>query len=56
MQHDQNPLEEYIADHYGICIADVCKCLKTGWMGRNCDNWRPVNAKNWDELIKENGG
>lgn len=56
MQQYQDPLQEYIADNYGICIADVCMCLKTGWRGRNCDNWKAVNAKNCDELIKENGG
>jgi hypothetical protein len=47
----RNDLADYIADHYGECIAlHCCPCLRDGWRGRACPNWNPVAASNWEEL------
>jgi hypothetical protein len=47
-------LSDYIADHYGTCTSNLCKCLFPGhsWLGRACPNWRPVKAKTWEELYE----
>ncbi len=50
-------LPDYIADNYGKCdLGTQCKCNRNGWLGRRCEKWRPVKAKNWEELLKEIGG
>ena len=42
---------DHIADNYGHCVLDAnCTCLKKGWRGRLCQNWRPVTARTWEEL------
>jgi len=42
---------DYIAQNYGHCaMGDYCTCLKKGWRGRFCPQWRPVAARTWDEL------
>lgn len=43
-------LAEYIADNYGVCRVEPCDCLRYGWKGRMCRNWKPVEARNWEEL------
>ena len=49
-------LSDYIADNYGECVRDTdCYfandgCRKIGWLGRACPHWRPVMARDWDEL------
>jgi hypothetical protein len=45
-------LSEYLADHYGECARESCRCLlpKNPWLGRACSNWRPCGARDWDEL------
>lgn len=49
----RDDLAEYIADNYGTCRAVKCRCLKHGWRGRDCPQWDPVAARNWDELKRE---
>lgn len=58
----RNELADYIADNYGSCERGAdCYwgrdgagrfngCLRVGWRGRDCENWRPVEARTWDEL------
>jgi len=42
---------DYIAQNYGHCaMGAYCTCLKKGWRGRFCPQWRPVAARSWDEL------
>lgn len=43
-------LADYLADYYGRCRVATCLCLKHGWHGRQCANWQPCGAKDWDEL------
>ncbi len=48
-------LAGYIADNYGRCRVEPCRCLRPGstWLGRACPNWKPVKARTWDELRDE---
>jgi hypothetical protein len=46
-------LASYIADNYGLCVLEPCRCLKDGWLGRGCPCWFPVKARNWAELQAE---
>jgi len=43
---------DYIADYYGRCRLDRCRCLDTttSWLGRACPHWEPANASTWDQL------
>lgn len=43
-------IAEYIADNYGECSVEPCICLKTGWIGTACFNWKPTRAVNMEEL------
>ena len=49
----RNDLPDYVADNYGECSLERCACLRTGWTGRGCQNWKPVQARDWDELLVE---
>lgn len=42
---------DYLHDTYGICAADKCKCLKSGWYGRECPNWTPIGLNSFEEMI-----
>lgn len=52
-------LAAYIADNYGQCdLGGLCYrkgCLnpKNEWLGRGCQHWHPVKARNWEELKLE---
>ena len=58
----RDELADYIADNYGTCArgsdcywgtnvaGKLNGCLRVGWRGRDCAHWRPVEARNWDEL------
>src|SRR5258706_2811578 len=45
-------LSDYIADNYGTCALDGCRCIGTDriWLGRACPHWRPVEASTWGEF------
>lgn len=45
-------LAEYLADHYGECALEPCRCLRpeNPWLGRGCSNWRPCGARDWSEM------
>jgi hypothetical protein len=45
-----NDLADYIADNYGLCTLEKCKCRNDNWLGRACPNWRPVTASTLEEL------
>lgn len=54
----RNNVLDYVLDTYGTCDLDKpprnnCYwgpgCLKTGWRGRGCPHWHPVEG---DELTK----
>lgn len=57
-----NELAEYLADNYGVCRrGSDCYhgtdergqpngCLKTGWLGRKCLYWEPLEAVDWIDL------
>lgn len=49
----RNDLPDYIADNYGECALAGCYCLRKGWIGRACPHWKPVKARDWDELLVE---
>lgn len=40
----------YIKDHYGLCEADKCFCMKTDWVGRKCPYWQSCNCNTYEEL------
>lgn len=58
---------DYILEHYGTCDRDHGKqndcywgkdvaerengCLKTGWRGRNCPHWHPVEGETLTTLL-----
>lgn len=44
------PPADVFADHYGTCKAKVCKCLRDVWRGRECSNWVPISATDWEGL------
>lgn len=60
-------LAEYIANNYGVCDRgddcfhgkdekghhNGCLYFTNPWLGRGCPHWKPVKAKNWEELAKE---
>lgn len=54
-------LADYIADNYGECVRgpacyhaqDGCRHPGNSWLGRQCPHWRPVKAKDWEELRAE---
>lgn len=39
-----------IRDTYGICSADRCTCLKYGWIGTKCENFKSFGATSFEEL------
>lgn len=45
-------MKDYLADHYGTCTAEKCRCLRPGnpWLGRRCEHWVPVGVGSWEEL------
>jgi hypothetical protein len=57
----RSELAEYVADTYGTCDRDRpgrndCYwgkdgCLKTGWRGRGCPHWHPVEGADFDKLM-----
>ena len=50
----EEALAEMLAHNYGTCLASTaCKCLKTGWLGTGCPNWRPLQSKTYADMIKE---
>lgn len=46
--------EAWFLDNYGVCALRKCQCLdpKVPWKGRLCFNWKPLGAKNAEELRK----
>ena len=52
--------EDDFLDMYGECMSTEkatvnnprCRCLKTGWLGRKCPNWKPLGARGPDDLLK----
>ena len=60
----RNELLDYLLDHHGHCDRDRPKrndcywgpgCLKTGWMGRLCPHWHPVEGDDLERLITAHG-
>lgn len=63
----RNDVLEYVLENYGHCDRDNGKqndcywgkdalgrengCLKTGWRGRNCKHWHPVDGQELMSLI-----
>lgn len=48
-------LSDFISDNYGLCsLGPNCECLKQGntWLGKACQNWRPVPYRSWDEMLE----
>lgn len=45
-----DPLPEYFLDHYGLCAIQPCACLRDGWRGRGCINWKPLGVTSHKEL------
>jgi hypothetical protein len=45
-----NDLADYLLDNYGICALTPCACLRSGWIGRQCQNWLPNGARTWEDL------
>lgn len=43
---------EYIKNHYGTCINNVCICGKVVWLGVRCQNWISCNCNTYEELGK----
>lgn len=51
---ETNPDAAYFLDHYGECTAlpaKPCVCLRAGWQGRDCPNWKPWGVRSADELM-----
>lgn len=58
---------DYVLEHYGTCDRDAGKqnncywgkdgagrengCLKTGWRGRDCPHWHPVEGETLATLL-----
>ena len=46
-------MAEYLLDNYGECALGSARCyhgpgpqcLKLGWRGRACENWKPLGAR-----------
>lgn len=61
----RNDILEHLLDTYGTCDRDQGKrndcywgqegCLRTGWLGRRCKHWHPIEGEALDLLIRSHG-
>lgn len=47
-----DPWPEYFLDRYGSCAIRPCVCLRDGWKGRDCLNWRTLCITSHTELLR----
>lgn len=61
----RNELLDHILDTFGRCDRDQPKrndcywgpgCLKTGWRGRACPHWHPVEGDDLDKIMSAHIG
>lgn len=46
-------LSEYLLDNYGKCSRGAfCICLKSNWIGQQCQCWIPLGVTTYEELDK----
>lgn len=48
----RQPDSDYYLNNYGTCSITPCSCLKTGWLGTLCYNWKPLGVKSLEELTQ----
>lgn len=54
MSIDAKAMEEYMADNYGKCDLEKCKCLLTRtWKGRMCEHWHPLDFKSIEDMSND---
>jgi hypothetical protein len=52
-------MANYLLDNYGACELGSAQCyhgpgpqcLKRGWRGRACENWKPLGARTLEEFL-----
>ena len=47
----EGPSADYWLDNYGTCTIAPCTCLKDGWLGRRCGNWKPLGVRSLAALL-----